>query len=60
MAAPDAESRTHVQHLAPTWRQTPHENVARLLGAVRRAVPVALTTYHRMTLEAGFPPGPSP
>ena len=32
--APYAEIRSYVQHLAPTWRATQHENFARLIGAV--------------------------
>jgi hypothetical protein len=32
--APYAELRSYVQHLAPTWRKTQHENFARLIGAV--------------------------
>ncbi len=32
--APYAELRTFVQHLAPTWRKTQHENFARLIAAL--------------------------
>lgn len=32
--APYAEFRTFVQHLAPTWRRTQHENFARLIAAL--------------------------
>lgn len=31
---PYAEIQTYVQHLAPTWRKTQHENFARLLTAL--------------------------
>ena len=34
MCPPYAEIRTFVQHLAPTWRKSQHENFARLVRAL--------------------------
>lgn len=45
--APYAEIRTFVQHLAPSWRKTQHENFARLIAALLERPTLCLSELAR-------------
>lgn len=52
---PYAELRTFVQHLAPTWRKTQHENLARLVGALLERPVVCVSELARALPESDQP-----